>query len=269
MGVNGSIVYDADSTNVVANGISSSKITITVPNNKDGTNTDVYKNYMNKNVKLTSYLSPVNGTVVNGIITYKKGNAISDTVFINQGTNTFTFTVTDIIPETVILIVEMAENTDKDKDGVSGLALFMGIYSKPITFTKPVISSTYSSISSNTTKVNANGTSSAIISVTLKDTTNSPLSGYDIKLSPSANTSSSINPSNEICSTDSNGVALFSVTDTVPEIVTYTAKYLNNSINSIPITFSNVSTVSNDQTILYIIIGVFVIIIIYLLLKKR
>ncbi len=84
-----------------------------------------------------------------------------------------------------------------------------------------------SQVSVSKSTVLADGSDSATVTVTVKDASNNPLSGKTVTLSKGSG-SSVISPSQ--ASTDSNGIATFTVTDTKAEQTTYTAAIAADSV---------------------------------------
>jgi hypothetical protein len=99
----------------------------------------------------------------------------------------------------------------------------------------PVIAD--SDIVASSTKVPADGHTSATIEVILNDVNGLPLSGKSVSLVPSS-VSAAVSPA--IVSTDSNGIASFTVTDHTSEIVTFTATDISDNfpLNGLSVTIS-------------------------------
>lgn len=90
-----------------------------------------------------------------------------------------------------------------------------------------VIDAMQSSMVAVPTSVDADGVASSTITVTLRDTAGVPIEGHSVSLTPNGG-SSVITPL--IGVSDINGEAIFSVTDTVAEVIVYTAEDLVNDI---------------------------------------
>jgi CSLREA domain-containing protein len=109
-----------------------------------------------------------------------------------------------------------------DQRGVprpQGAACDIGAYEAPAT-AGAAVSATNSTVVASSGSVVADGSSSATITVTLKDGNGNPVSGKIVSLSPSGG-SSTIGPASG--PSDANGVVTFSVSDTAAETVTYAA----------------------------------------------
>ncbi len=96
------------------------------------------------------------------------------------------------------------------------------------TLTVQAISAANSTVNANPTTVLANGVSSSTITVTLRDGANLPVAGKTVTLAKSSG-SSVISPASAV--TNSSGVAIFTVTNTVQEgPITYTARDTTDAI---------------------------------------
>ena len=82
------------------------------------------------------------------------------------------------------------------------------------------VSAARSTVNDSPATVTANGTSSSIVTVTLLDAYNNPVSGKSVSLSDGAANSTISSPSG---TSNSSGVVTFTVTDTTAESATYTA----------------------------------------------
>ena len=120
-----------------------------------------------------------------------------------------TFTVTDATPEEIAYTA-----TDTT-------AAVVVTETAPVFFTGPA-DAAMSTVVATPTTVTANGTSTSTVKVTLLDGNGNPVEGDTVTLSPNAGTSSIISaasgPSN------AHGVVTFTVSDTVAQSVTYTAR---------------------------------------------
>jgi hypothetical protein len=161
-------------------------------------------------VTLLDYASnPVSGQTV-----ALAGNTGTSSVITTvQGTTGSTgvalFTVVDSVAETV---------TYTATAGVGLKAYTYWRSTTAVTFTQTLTNST---IVANPTSVPADGQTASTITVTLLDYASNPVSGKTVALAGNAGTSSQISVVQGV--TDNNGVAIFTVTDTVVETVTFTA----------------------------------------------
>lgn len=89
-----------------------------------------------------------------------------------------------------------------------------------VNFTTPTPDAGQSTVLANPTSVNADGLSASTITVTVNDSGGAPISGETVTLSPSGGSSTITTVQG---TTDSTGKAIFSVSDSIPETVTYTA----------------------------------------------
>jgi pseudomonalisin len=97
-------------------------------------------------------------------------------------------------------------------------------------------SASASTISASPTSVPADGTTASTVTVVVKDANGDALPGQAVTLSPGGG-SSTISPTGPV-TTDSSGAATFSVTDSTPEAVTYTATVGGNPLGSATVTFT-------------------------------
>src|SRR5439155_832598 len=104
--------------------------------------------------------------------------------------------------------------------GIGGNSGISGT-SNSFTVNPGTVSAGTSTVVASPTSVIADGTSISTITVTLKDTSSDPVSGKAVSLSAGSG-SSTINTFSG--TTNASGQAKFTVQDTVPENVTYTAK---------------------------------------------
>jgi hypothetical protein len=91
-----------------------------------------------------------------------------------------------------------------------------------VTFTAPAVAAAHSTVAASPTQVAADGTTASTITVTLRDqgTVSEPVAGKAVTLSPSGGSSTVTTVSG---TTNSVGVATFSVVDSTNETVTYSA----------------------------------------------
>ena len=139
------------------------------------------------------------------------------------------FTVKSLVPETV---------TFTATDVSDGLVLAK---QPTVTFTVPP--ATGASISPPALTVTADGISTAAIAVTLKDALNRPAAGKIVTLTQGNGHSVITGPNPSV--TDSNGQIVFTATNLVNEVVTYTA--VDVSDGNLPIPGSTVVTFTNGS----------------------
>jgi len=209
-------------TAAVADGVDSSKITVTLED-KNGIPIG------GKQVTLTQgtgkSIASVGGTVTNVATT-------------NATTGVANFTVTDTTTEAV---------TFTATDSTDGVTLAM---TAMVTFAAPVVSPSNSSIFASPTAVASNGTST--ITVTLEDqaVAPQPVAGKVVSLSQGTG-HSTINPSS--ATTNASGEAIFTVTGTIAEVDTYTANDTTDVISLNPksasVTFGSVMVSASASTV--------------------
>ncbi len=149
------------------------------------------------------------------------GGTATDTTT-TDGAGSATFKVTDTTAEPVTYAVN---------DSTDGIELDA---TAAVTFNTPTAIPANSSITANPTSVaEANGTDSSLVTVTLDDQAvpPEPIAGKNVTLSQSAGGHSVITPISS--TTNAQGQATFSVTDTTVETVTYAAV---DATDSIPLT---------------------------------
>jgi hypothetical protein len=123
----------------------------------------------------------------------------------------------------------------------------------PVDFSQPVAASVNSSISAGSSAV-ANGASTTI-SVTLKDQglTPQPIAGKVITLNQGSGSSTIVPASTGSNTTNAQGQAIFTVSDTTGETVTYTATDTTDntplSTLSVSVTFGNLTVSASDSTV--------------------
>ncbi len=179
---------DATSTIVIADGVSSSVITVTVV---DGNGVAI----PGDNIVLTK--NSLNATI-----------APASTIITNVD-GQVQFTVKDATPETVTFTA-----TDKQTSIVIG--------SVDVTFIAPTDPNPpKSTVIANPTVVEANGIDTSTITVTLRDSGGNLLSGRTVQLTQDFGSSSVITPTTAV--TNADGVAVFTVRNDDVEDVTYTA----------------------------------------------
>ena len=183
----------ANPASVPADGSTASTITVTL---LDSGGNPV----SGKNVTLTAGSGSSTITVVNGT-TNASGQA--------------TFKVTDTKAEGV---------TYTAKDTSDSITITP---TATVTFTAGTVNATTSTVSANPGSVVADGVSTSTITVTLKDVNNNPVSGKTVTLTPGGG-NSTINPAS--ATTNTSGVATFTVTDSTVEQITYTAKDTSDSV---------------------------------------
>lgn len=102
-----------------------------------------------------------------------------------------------------------------------------GIYSVGLATSNFMTDANVSTVNANPPIVIANGTSASVITVSLKAIEGEPIVGSTVVLSANQG-SSQISPLSAI--TDSNGQAVFTVTDTIIEMVSYIATDITNNV---------------------------------------
>ena len=191
---------------VTADGTSRSKITVVV--------NDTNGNPITTGQQVT--LSAGSGHSVISVGSTVTSSATTD------ATGTAVFTVSDATSENVTY-------TATDTSGGS-----LPLASQPtVTFAAPVVTPANSTVSATPTTVAlANGSDASTVTVTLEDQANpgAPVAGKSVTLAQGSG-HSDITPLS--ATTDAQGVATFSVTDTTPETVTYTA---DDTTDTIPLT---------------------------------
>ena len=183
----------ASPTSVLADGTSSSTITVTL---NDPTNNPV----SGKTVTLTAASGSSTITTVSGT-TNASGQA--------------TFSVKDLVAESV---------TYTAKDSTDNVT---ATQQATVTFTAGAANAGTSTVVANPTSVTANGTSTSTITVTLKDVNSNPVSGKAVSLTAGSGSSTVTVVSG---TTNASGQASFTVKDTVAESVTYTAKDTTDNV---------------------------------------
>ena len=125
------------------------------------------------------------------------------------------------------------------------------ITQKPsVTFQTPVVSPTASKEFASPAGVPADGSTTSTVTVTLRDqgVTAGTLSGKTVTLTQNAGAHSTITPVTP--TTDSSGVATFTVTDAIAEPVTYTASAGGVTVSSTgQVTFGTLTTSASDSTV--------------------
>jgi hypothetical protein len=181
----------ANPTSVVSDGTSSATITVTLKYSNGNPASD-------KTVVLSA------GSGSSSIL---PASAISGT------SGTATFTVTDTHTENVIyMIKDTTDNVTLTNNAV-------------VTFLPP--DAGQSTVTASLLSVPADGATSATVTVTLKHSNGNPAVGRTVTLNADSGNSSISPPS---VTTDSNGKATFTVTDTYPETVTCTAKDTTDNV---------------------------------------
>jgi hypothetical protein len=134
---------------------------------------------------------------------------------VTNGNGQAVFTLTDTVAETVTLTAT---------DTADSLTL---THTAQVTFATPTINQRVSTVTANPTQVPNDGQTAATITVELRDNSvhgqPASLVGRTVSLTGMSGSSVIANASPGSNVTDSNGLATFKVTDTVNEVVTYTA----------------------------------------------
>ena len=215
----------ASPSSATADGVDSSKVTVVL---KDSNGVPVTTS---KQVTISSNSS----TAV-----IKTGGVVSSTAA-TDSTGTATFAVTDSVAEPVTFTV-----TDTSDNSLH-------LSTQPVvTFGAPVVTPVNSSVSAQPAVVaQANGTDASQITVTLDDQASSPqpVSGKVISLAQNGHSVITAISS----TTSAQGVATFSVTDTTPETVTYTATDSTDHVTltneSVTVQFGTISVSPSASTI--------------------
>ena len=193
---------------------------------------------------VTVTLKDASGNLVAGktvTLTAASGSAtISAPSGVSNASGVVTFTVKDAKAETIVLTA--SDSTD---------SITFTTHTVSIVFQGGAVSAATSTVSSSTSgQVLDNGTNTATVSVTLKDSSGNPISGKTVTLSGSGSSVISVASG----TSNASGVVTFSVTDKSAETVVYTAKDTTDNVTVTPTasvtfqggTFSSViSSVSN------------------------
>ena len=183
----------ASPTSVVADGSTSSTITVTL---------------------FDGFSHPVSGKTV----TLAQGtgsSTISPPSATTNASGVATFTVKDTKAETV---------TYTAKDSTDNVTITQ---TAQVTFTAGTPTAANSTVTANPTSVTADGTTTSTITVTLEDAHNNPVSGKTVSLGQGGG-SSTISPAS--ATTSASGVATFTVKDTKAEPVIYTANDTSDAV---------------------------------------
>ena len=160
-------------------------------------------------------------------------SAISGTTDVN---GVASFKVTDSTPETV---------------QYKASALGVTVTAEPsVTFQPQAVSATASKVAASPVAVAADGTTASTVTVTLYDqgVTAAAIANQPVTLTQDSGKHSLIDAVSG--TTDSSGVATFTVTDTTPELVTYTAQAGGVTIStSAQVTFGTLSASAADSTV--------------------
>lgn len=206
-------------TNVTADGVDSSTVTVTL--------TDAYSNpIIGKNITLSQGSSSSAISPSTGVVTNANGQAIFNVT--NIKSEAVTYTATDV--------------TDSITLSQTGT----------VTFDPGTVDAALSQVTTTKTRVVADNTDSATITVTLQDSQGNPISGKLVSLSQGSGSS---NITATQATTDASGVATFMVKSTKAESVTYTAIVgsVTLILHPIPVTFTpgaanaNISQVTSSK----------------------
>ena len=213
-------------TSATADGADTSKITVTL-NDTNGAAVTTGKQVTLSQGSAHSVVA-VNGTVGNTTTTDANGQAV--------------FLVTDTTAETVTYTV--TDTTDSD----------LQLSTQPkITFAAPTVTAASSSIAANPTTAASGGSST--ITVTLDDQAGAPqpVVGKVVTLAQGTGHSVITPASTGSSTTNSQGKATFTVTDTTPETVTYTATDTTDGIaisgHSASVTFGTLTASASASTV--------------------
>ncbi|MGA2909232.1 MAG: kelch repeat-containing protein, partial [Terracidiphilus sp.] len=160
-------------------------------------------------------LKDINGNAVSGKTVTLTANVGSSTISgggsgVSNSSGVVDFTVTDTVPEVVIYTAV---------DATDGVTITQ---TATVTFAPGQVSASNSTVTRTPATVSADGVSISTITVTLEDSSGDAIAGETVTLSQGSG-HSVITPAS--ATTNSNGVATFTVTDTTVESVTYTAGY--------------------------------------------
>jgi len=186
-------IVTASPTPVVADGTTTSTITVTL---KDGQS------------------NPVSGKTV-ALAQGTGSSTISPASGASNASGVVTFTVKDTKAETV---------TYTATDSTDAMTISQ---TAAVTFTAGPVAAGNSTVSANPTSITADGTTTATITVTLKDANNNPVSGKTVTLAQgtgSSTISAASGPSS------ASGVVTFTVKNSKAEAVTYTATDTTDSV---------------------------------------
>ncbi|WP_322907877.1 Ig-like domain-containing protein [Paenibacillus sp. SGZ-1009] len=201
----GTVTFNAGTMNALLSSVTVSKTTVTADNTDSAT--------------VTVTLRDSQSNLISGkTVTLSQGGG-SSTIKATQSTTNAsgvaTFTVNSTKAESVTYTAAV--------DSVS-----LSLHPVPVTFTAAAASASMSTVTVSNANAAADGTDSSTITVTLKDTNSNPVSGKVVQLSQ-ASGSSVIAPATAI-TTNASGQAIFMVTNTKAEKVTYTATDVTDSI---------------------------------------
>ncbi len=161
---------------------------------------------------LDSQGNPVSGKGVSLSQSSGASSSISAASGASNTSGVVTFTVTDTVSETVTYTA--TDTTDGIPLQQTATVAFAPPSSLPVDAAQSTVYASPSSVPDD-------GATPATIEVTLLDSQGSPVSGKTVTLTQSSGASSAISPASGV--SDSSGMVTFTVTDAVPETVTYTA----------------------------------------------
>ncbi len=161
---------------------------------------------------LDSQGNPVSGKSVSLSQSSGASSLISAASGASDTSGVVTFTVTDTVSETVTYTA--TDTTDGIPLQQTATVAFAPPSSLPVDAAQSTVYASPSSVPDD-------GATPATIEVTLLDSQGSPVSGKTVTLTQSSGASSAISPASGV--SDSSGMVTFTVTDAVPETVTYTA----------------------------------------------
>ena len=209
----------ASPATAVANGVDASTVTATMLGKNGQGNTSPVP------AGTAVTLTPVSGT--------SQVSAISGTTDAN---GVATFKVTDTTPEAV---------------QYKASALGVTVTAQPsVTFQPQTVSAATSKVVASPAAVAADGSTASTVTVTLYDQglTSAPIAGQPVTLAQDSGKHSVIHAVS--ATTNSSGVATFTVTDTTPELVTYTAQAGGVTVvTSAKVTFGSLSASATDSTV--------------------
>ncbi|MFB2119607.1 beta strand repeat-containing protein, partial [Parapedobacter sp. 2B3] len=189
---------------VIANGASYSTVTVTV---KDAA-----------------------GTAITGL-----GSAAFNPQLMVAGTPSGTTTFTDFTEDGAGVYTFRAKNTATQSGTVRVTVNGVQITQQPaLAFTAQVVNAGHSTVVSSPASVVADGVTTSMVTVTVKDADNQPIPGTTVTLAQNAGGNSQISAASGL--SNASGVVTFTVTNTKAETVTYTATAGGTELNTDQVT---------------------------------
>lgn len=159
-----------------------------------------------------------------------QNNAVSGKpVTLSQGSGSSTITATQGTTDTNGVATFTVKSTKAEGVTYTAIAgsVTLSLHPVPVTFTPGAADANVSQITSSKASVSANGSDFATITVTVKDIHGNVISGRDVQLQQGSGSSL---PTPTQATTNVDGVASFTVTNTKSENVVYTAKVMTENI---------------------------------------